>query len=114
MITNHFINDAKRMLKEVPGLTIIGITGSYGKTSVKYYLQTLLQDHFNVLITPESYNTPMGVVKTIRGSLKSTHEIFVCEMGARHVGDIKEICDIVHPHHGVITSIGPQHLETFF
>jgi UDP-N-acetylmuramoyl-tripeptide--D-alanyl-D-alanine ligase len=56
----------------------------------------------------------MGVVKTIRESLKSTHEIFVCEMGARHVGDIKEICDIVHPHHGIITSIGPQHLETFF
>ncbi|MCR5691451.1 MAG: UDP-N-acetylmuramoyl-tripeptide--D-alanyl-D-alanine ligase [Eubacterium sp.] len=114
MITNHFIHDAQRMLKEVPGLTIIGVTGSFGKTSVKYYLQTLLQDHFNVLITPESYNTPMGVVKTIRESLKSTHEIFVCEMGARHVGDIKEICDIVHPDHGVITSIGPQHLETFF
>ena len=56
----------------------------------------------------------MGVVRTIRSSLKSTHEIFICEMGARHVGDIKEICDIVHPHHGVITSVGPQHLETFF
>ncbi len=66
------------------------------------------------LITPESYNTPMGVVKTIRESLKPTHEIFVCEMGARHVGDIKEICDIVHPQHGVITSIGAQHIETFF
>ena len=114
LITNHFIHDAQRKLKEVPGLTIIGVTGSYGKTSVKYYLQTLLQEHFNVLITPESYNTPMGVVKTIRESLKTTHEIFVCEMGARHVGDIKEICDIVYPHHGVITSIGPQHLETFF
>ena len=56
----------------------------------------------------------MGVVRTIRGSLKPTTEIFVCEMGARHVGDIKEICDMVHPDHGVITSIGPQHLETFF
>ena len=56
----------------------------------------------------------MGVVRTIRESLQSTHEIFICEMGARHVGDIKEICDIVHPRHGVITSIGPQHLQTFF
>ena len=64
-------------------------------------------------MTPESYNTPMGVVKTIRGSLKATDEIFVCEMGAKWVGDIKELCDIVHPHHGVITSIGPQHLESF-
>jgi UDP-N-acetylmuramyl pentapeptide synthase len=80
---------------------------------VKFYLQTLLQSKFNVLVTPESYNTPMGVVKTLRGSLKPTHEIFVCEMGARYVGDIKEICDIVHPDMGVITSIGPQHLETF-
>ena len=113
-VNRYFINDAKKKLAQVPGLVVIGITGSYGKTSVKYYLQTLLQEKFNVLITPESYNTPMGVVKTIRESLRSTHEIFVCEMGARHVGDIKEICDIVHPKHGVITSVGPQHLETFF
>lgn len=113
MVTNHFINDAKRRLHEVPDLKIIGITGSYGKTSMKYYLQTLLQDKFNVLITPESYNTPMGIVKTIRSSLKPTHELFICEMGAKYVGDIKEICDIVHPDHGVISSIGPQHLETF-
>lgn len=113
-INQHYINDAKRKLSEVPGLTVIGVTGSYGKTSVKFYLQTLLQEKFNVLVTPESFNTPMGVVRTIRGFLKPTTEIFVCEMGARHVGDIKEICDMVHPQHGVITSIGPQHLETFF
>ena len=113
-VKQYYINDAKRMLRESGDLTIIGVTGSYGKTSVKFYLQTLLKDSFNVLVTPESYNTPMGVVKTVRESLKSTHEIFICEMGARHVGDIKELCDIVHPHHGLITSIGPQHLETFF
>ena len=113
-INRHYVNDAKKRLREVPGLTVIGITGSYGKTSVKFYLQTLLQERFHVLVTPESFNTPMGVVKTIRSSLKSTHEIFVCEMGARHVGDIREICEIVHPKHGMITSVGPQHLETFF
>lgn len=113
LVARHFINDAKRKLKGVPGLTVIGVTGSYGKTSVKYYLHTLLADHFNVLITPESYNTPMGVVKTIRESLKPTHEIFICEMGAKNIGDIKEICDIVHPKHGIITSVGPQHLESF-
>ena len=112
-VNQYYINDAKRMLKSVPGLQIIGVTGSYGKTSVKFYLQTLLQGKYNVLVTPESYNTPMGIVKTIRGSLKPTHELFICEMGARHVGDIKEDTDIVHPHHGVITSVGPQHLETF-
>lgn len=112
-VNQHFINDAKRKLKEVQDLKIIGITGSYGKTSVKYFLYTLLQSKYDVLITPESYNTPMGIVKTIRESLKPTHEYFICEMGARYVGDIKEICDIVHPMYGVITSIGPQHLQTF-
>ena len=111
---DKFINSAKKKLREAEGLTIIGVTGSYGKTSVKFYLKTLLSERYNVLVTPESYNTPLGVVKTINEQLLSTHEIFVCEMGARHVGDIKEICDIVHPQHGVITSIGPQHLETFF
>ena len=112
-INRYYTNDAKKMLKKCPDLKIIGITGSYGKTSVKYYLTTLLKGKYDVLMTPESYNTPMGVVKTVRGSLKATHEIFVCEMGAKWVGDIKELCDIVHPHHGVITSIGPQHLESF-
>lgn len=112
-VNQYYTNDAKRILRSCPDLKIIGITGSYGKTSVKYYLTTLLKSKYNVLMTPESYNTPMGVVKTIRGSLKATDEIFVCEMGAKWVGDIKELCDIVHPHHGVITSIGPQHLESF-
>ena len=112
-VNQYYTNDAKKILKKCPDLKIIGITGSYGKTSVKYYLTTLLKSKYNVLMTPESFNTPMGVVKTIRGSLKATDEIFVCEMGAKWVGDIKELCDIVHPHHGVITSIGPQHLESF-
>lgn len=113
-INAHYTNEAKSILKQCgDSLTVIGVTGSYGKTSVKYYLNTLLRAKYNVLMTPESYNTPMGVVKTIRGSLKATHEIFICEMGAKWVGDIKELCDIVHPQHGVITSIGPQHLESF-
>lgn len=112
-VKNYYIKDAEKILRSNPNLIIVGVTGSYGKTSVKFYLQTLLQEHFNILVTPESYNTPMGIVKTIRSSLKPTHEIFVCEMGARYVGEIKEICDIVHPDHGLITSIGAQHLDTF-
>lgn len=111
-VRQYYINDAKRILKSSKA-TVIGITGSYGKTSVKYYLTTLLKAKYNVLMTPESYNTPMGVVKTIREQLRSTHEIFVCEMGARSKGEIKEICDIVYPTHGLLTSIGEQHLETF-
>ncbi|MCR4782502.1 MAG: UDP-N-acetylmuramoyl-tripeptide--D-alanyl-D-alanine ligase [Lachnospiraceae bacterium] len=113
MVRTYYINDAKKILKSMPNLKIIGITGSYGKTSVKYYLDTLLKAGFNVVKTPASFNTPMGVVKTIRGDLKNDTEIFLCEMGARGVGEIKELCDIVHPDDGIIASIGPQHLETF-
>lgn len=112
-VNDWFIHDAQRILKEHPGLRIIGITGSYGKTSVKYYLWTLLSEGFRVLMTPESFNTPMGIVRTIREQMTPMHEIFICEMGARHVHDIKEITDIVHPDDGMLTSIGPQHLETF-
>ena len=113
-INQWYINDAKKILKSCSDLLTVGVTGSYGKTSVKYILHTLLQAEFDTLRTPESYNTPMGVVKTVRGMLRATHQVFVCEMGARHVGDIKELCDIVYPKMGVITSVGPQHLETFF
>lgn len=67
-INRYYIRDARRMLKACPQLKSIGITGSYGKTSVKYYLETLLGAQYDVLMTPESFNTPMGVVKTIRGA----------------------------------------------
>jgi len=112
-VNNHYINDAKRIINELPNTTVIGITGSYGKTSTKFYLEKLLSAKYNVLMTPGSFNTTMGVVKVVRGSLNATHEIFLCEMGAKGVGEIKEICDIVHPKHSIITSIGEQHLETF-
>ena len=112
-IDQHYIDDAARILREMPNLTIIGVTGSYGKTSVKYFLSTLLSAQYNVLHTPGNYNTTLGVVRTIREQMKPFHEIFVCEMGAREVGDIKEICDLVHPDYGIITSIGPQHLQSF-
>ena len=114
-ISRHFINDAKRILREASasGLKVIGVTGSYGKTSMKFFLKALLQDRFNVLVTPGNFNTPLGVTITVREHLKPSHEIFICEMGARRVGEIKEICDIAHPDHGIITSVGPQHLETF-
>ena len=64
-------------------------------------------------MTPGNYNTTLGVVRTVREMLSPTHQIFLCEMGARHKGDIKEICDLVHPRYGVITAIGEQHLESF-
>ena len=112
-INRHYINEAKRILKESPNLTVIGVTGSYGKTSTKFFLEKLLSVKYNTLITPENYNTTLGVVRTVRERLRATHDVFVCEMGARNVGDIREICDLVHPSYGVITAIGEQHLESF-
>lgn len=109
----RYIKDAKRRLADCPRLRVIGVTGSFGKTSVKYFLTALLREKYNVLMTPESYNTPMGVVKTIRASLRATHDVFVCEMGAKYVGDIRELCELVQPDDGIVTSIGEQHLETF-
>ena len=109
----YYINQAKKILNDMPNLIVIGITGSYGKTSVKNFLAKTLSSKYEVLITPQNYNTTMGVVKTIRENLKPIHQIFICEMGATNIGDIKEICDIVKPKIGIITSIGPQHLESF-
>ena len=113
MVNRHYYNDAKKILRAMPELKIIGITGSYGKTSSKYILSQILSAKYNTLMTPESYNTPMGVIKTVRGSLKPTHEIFVCEMGAKYRKDIQELCNLVKPGYGLLTSIGPQHLESF-
>lgn len=112
-INNGFIHDAERRLAQMPGMTVIGITGSYGKTSTKHYLYRILSEQFSVLMTPGSFNTPMGVVRTVREMMQPYNEIFICEMGAKNLGDIKEICDIVHPTMGIITAVGPQHLESF-
>ena len=112
-ISKHYIDDAKKILASMPDLTIIGITGSYGKTTTKFILTRILSEKYNVVCTPHSYNTPMGIVKTIRTLIKPQTEIFVCEMGAKEVGNIKEDCDIASPDYGIITSVGPQHLETF-
>ena len=112
-INRRYWNDADRILRSMPGLTVIGITGSYGKTSTKHYLNRILSESFDVLMTPGSYNTPMGVIRTVREMMKPFNQIFICEMGAKQKGDIKEICDLVHPDMGIITAVGPMHLESF-
>ncbi len=109
----YYINDAKRILKNHRELTVIGITGSYGKTTTKFILNRILSEKFNTVCTPQSFNTPMGVVRTVRTMLKPQTQIFICEMGAKKRGDIKEICDIANPSYAIITSVGKQHLDTF-
>ena len=112
-ITRWYYNDAKRILRSMPHLTIIGITGSFGKTSTKHFLHRVLSERYNVLMTPGNFNTTLGVVRTVREHLKPHHEVFIVEMGAKQRGDIKEICDLVCPHMGIVTSVGEMHLETF-
>lgn len=111
--SRYYYNDAKKKIDGMRNLTVIGITGSFGKTSTKHVINKILSKKFNVLMTPENYNTTMGLIRTIREYLKPTHNVLIAEMGARNVGDIKEICDLVSPKYGVLTSVGPMHLETF-
>ncbi len=112
-VQRWYLNDARRILAGRDDLIRIGITGSYGKTSCKFILGTILAEKYNVLVPPSSYNTPMGLTRVVREQLKNAHEVFIAEMGARHVGDIRELCELVHPKYGLLTSVGPQHLETF-
>ncbi len=113
LVRQYYLNDAKKILKHHKPMVIVGITGSFGKTSTKFALAALLEQKYNVCFTPASFNTPMGVVRTVREALKPEDDVFIVEMGAKNVGDIKEICDIVNPTVGIITSVGAQHLETF-
>ena len=113
LIREVYIYLAKQQLKRYDHLIKIGITGSYGKTSTKYILDTLLSEKYNVLITPHSYNTPMGIVKVLRNMLQPNHQIFIAEMGATYVGDINYMCRFVKPKYGIITNVGNQHMETF-
>jgi len=112
-IQRMFMRDAQRRMDAQPDLIRIGITGSYGKTSVKNILYTILSQKYNVLSTPASFNTPMGLTRVIRERLEPAHQVFLAEMGARHRQDIKELTDFIHPVIGVLTSVGPQHLDTF-
>lgn len=113
MINRKYWKEASEILKSMPDLTVVGITGSYGKTSTKHYLERILSEKFDVLMTPGSYNTTMGVIRTVREMMKPYHRIFICEMGAKQRGDIKEICDLVRPGIGIVTAVGPMHLESF-
>ena len=108
-----YMRKAKAILKKHQSLIKIGITGSYGKTSTKNILQEILSAKYYSLMTPASYNTPMGITITIRNHLKNIHQVFICEMGADKVGEIKELANFVKPQYGIVTSIGYQHLATF-
>lgn len=113
MIKKGYENEARAIIDEDHDLKKIGITGSFGKTSTKNIVENIISSSYYTLMTPKSYNTPMGITRTIREYLKPIHEVFICEMGAVKSGDIAYLMDFVKPQYGIVTSIGPQHLNTF-
>ncbi|MDL2211892.1 UDP-N-acetylmuramoyl-tripeptide--D-alanyl-D-alanine ligase [Erysipelotrichaceae bacterium OttesenSCG-928-M19] len=113
LFKKRFMNKAKAKLAENKFITKIGITGSYGKTSSKNIINEVLSKKYYCLVTPASYNTPLGISITLNNSLQAIHEVFICEMGADKVGEITELFNFVQPQIGVVTSIGEQHLATF-
>ena len=112
-INYGFQKKAMDKLAKMTDLKVIGITGSYGKTSTKLALNTILSVKYKGFCTPGSYNTTPGNLMTINGEKDTFNEYFISEMGAKDVGEIKEICDIVHPKYAIITKIGEAHLEYF-
>jgi UDP-N-acetylmuramoyl-tripeptide--D-alanyl-D-alanine ligase len=113
LINAWYFRKAGLLIRRFSELTVVGITGSYGKTSTKVIAHSVLSHQYHTLTTPESYNTPMGISKVVNSKLNEEYEYFVVEMGARYRGDIKELCKLAPPKIGILTAIGTQHLETF-
>lgn len=112
MRNKKFIKRAGQVLDETEILRV-GIVGSYGKTSVKNILKALLSEKYAVVETPESYNTPMGIAKTVFSDGFAQKQVFIAEMGARKAGDIQELCEMVKPDYALFTGICEQHISTF-
>ncbi len=111
-IRKHYRHQAEQKLA-ASACVKIGITGSYGKTSVKNIVNQCLATSYSCTATPLSYNNEMGITKTIREQLRLSDEMFICEMGADHVHEIEDLCEFVQPDYGIITAVGHQHLSTF-
>ena len=113
VIKKRYVKKAKKILEDRNSMISIAITGSYGKTTVKNILYHLCKEEYYTLQTPHSYNNQMGITKTILEYLEPLHELFLCEMGSDHVGELAFLMDLVQPQYGVVTSLGNQHLKTF-
>ncbi|MGN1104499.1 MAG: Mur ligase family protein [Candidatus Coproplasma sp.] len=108
----HYIKKAKAKIEESKPL-VIGITGSYGKTSAKNILAAMLSVKYQVVTTPASYNTPLGIAKAVNDQTITENCVFIAEMGARNKGDIAKLTSICTPDYALITGVCPQHLESF-
>jgi len=107
------IFDAKRKVSKIENLKVIGITGSYGKTTTKEVLHLILSKKFKTYATLENVNSEIGVADTINHHLSLLADVFIVEMGAYKKGEIKAICNIVKPDIAIITAISEQHIALF-
>jgi UDP-N-acetylmuramoyl-tripeptide--D-alanyl-D-alanine ligase len=108
----RFVRRAEAKLAEIDPL-VVGITGSFGKTTTKVCVAAVAELRGPAYATPASYNTFLGVVRAINEGLTARHRTLIAEMGAYRLGDVAELCDLVHPKIGILTAIGPAHLERF-
>lgn len=112
-IKRHYVRVAKDKLNKINSLVKIAITGSFGKTSTKNIITSLVEQSYLTLKTPSSYNTLMGITKTINESLNKTNEVFVCELGATFPKEISKMSALIKPQIRIITDVGLQHISTF-
>lgn len=113
MLFNGFKVKAEKKIESMENMVVVGITASYGKTSIKNYIEHLLKAKYKTYATPRSVNTLGGVMKDVNDDLPANTEVYVVEMGARGEGDIAEISTFVNPHYVVVGKIGPAHIEYF-
>jgi UDP-N-acetylmuramoyl-tripeptide--D-alanyl-D-alanine ligase len=111
-VNRRYVAQARAKLDQIKPLTV-GITGSYGKTTTKFCAGAVLAVRGETLVTPDSYNSYLGVTRAVNEQLKPEHRVFVVEMGAYRKGDITELCELTKPTIGILTAIGPMHLERF-
>ena len=111
-VQKGFLRQARATLAARPDLTVVAITGSYGKTSVKFAVAEVLRQRFNTLATPGSFNTPGGVCLVVNNQLRPDHRVLVLEMGARYAHDITDLTALAAPDIAVVTAVGPAHLDT--
>lgn len=98
--------------RQLPGLKLIGVTGSNGKTTTKELLKVAIGSHYRCWATPGNLNNHIGVPLTLLRMPLDT-EVAVIEMGANHPGEVMPLCEIAQPDFGVVTSVGKEHLEGF-
>jgi UDP-N-acetylmuramoyl-tripeptide--D-alanyl-D-alanine ligase len=110
--TYHALGHLATMYRRKYSIPFIAVGGSNGKTTTKEMLKNILSTKYCVLCTEGNFNNHIGVPQTLF-RLESKHEIAIIELGTNHPGEIKYLCSVLEPTHGLITNIGHEHLEFF-